>query len=333
MEAPEAAKNALRYVLDAVPNERVSVIADEEKLPVGMAFADGALDLGLWCRLLVLKAGDEVRSEMPREISDLVATGSSDIFITLFRESERETPFRVKIIDLIHRYRRYRLGHCPGITFDMLTEGALALTSEDYAELQSSAKALMVKLQAAKDIQVTSPNGTDIHFSVDGRNFFTDTKFDWKRFKWGNLPTGEVTVAPVENSLNGILVCDLAVGGIGTVSAPIEITAENGRAVRFDSRDPSLLERVQSALSIDEMARYVGEFAFGLNKRARVSSNFLEAEKVGSTIHIAFGHNEDFPGGMNTSATHMDFLVSKPTVEVTDSKGNRRVLMEKGSLL
>jgi leucyl aminopeptidase (aminopeptidase T) len=332
MKAPEAAKNALMYVLEAIPNERISVIADEEKLPVGRAFAEGALDLGLWCRLLVLKAGDEVRSELPREISDMVAAGSSDIYVTLFRESEQETPFRVKIINLIHRYRRYRLGHCPGITFDMLTEGALALTSEDYTELQSSAKSLMTKLQAARAIRVTSPNGTDIRFSVDGRDFFTDTKFDWKRFKWGNLPTGEVTVAPVETSLDGTLVCDLAVGGIGTVSSPIEITAENGRAMKFDSRDKSLLKRVNHALSIDPMARYVGEFAFGLNKRARVSSNFLEAEKVGSTIHIAFGHNEDFPGGMNTSATHMDFLVSKPTVEVTDSKGNRSLVMEDGSL-
>jgi hypothetical protein len=333
VEAPEAAKNALLYVLDAIPDERIAIIADEEKMPVAKAFAEGALELGLWSRLLILKAGNDVRNEIPQAVSDLVASGSPNIYVTIFRESEKETPFRVKIINLIHRYGRFRLGHCPGITLDMLTEGALALTSDEYAELQSSAKVLMSKLRLAKAVRVTSPGGTDISFSVGGREFFTDTKFDWKKFKWGNLPVGEVIVAPVENTLSGTLVCDLAVGGIGQIPSPVKITAENGKAVKFEGSDAATIERIESALSIDEMARYVGEFAFGLNKKARVSANFLEAEKLGGTIHIAFGHNEDFPGGLNGSVTHMDFLVSKPTVEVMDQSEKHLIVMKNGCLL
>ncbi|MBM5805201.1 MAG: hypothetical protein FJZ49_03930 [Candidatus Verstraetearchaeota archaeon] len=333
MQASVATKNALKYVLEAIPNERVAIIVDEPSLPVGDAFAEGALDLGLWTRLVILRPGKDVRREIPPEVSDVVATGSSDLFVTIFRESERETPFRVRITDLIHRCRKYRLGHCPGITLDMLTEGALALSAEEHRGIQSSAQRLMAKLVGAKDIRVTSPNGTDISFSVAGREFFTDTRFDWKTYKWGNLPTGEVIVGPVETSLNGTLVCDLAVGGIGPISSPVRIAAKDGRAVRFECSDKNLLKRIESALSVDGMARYVGEFAFGLNKKARLSANFLEAEKVGSTVHVAFGHNTDYPGGTNNSATHMDFLISKPTVEVTDAKGNRFVAMKEGTLL
>jgi leucyl aminopeptidase (aminopeptidase T) len=333
MDAQESAKNALKYVLDAIPNERIAIICDEECLPVADAFAKGAMELGLWVKSLALSGGTDVRKDIPREISDIVASRSSDLYITIFRDSEKETPFRVKIIDLIHRYRKYRLGHCPGITLDMLTEGALALSSQDHLELQDTARNLMSKLSGTKEVRVMSPRGTDISFSVAGRDFFTDTKFDWKMYKWGNLPTGEVIVGPVENSLNGTLVCDLAVGGIGPISSPITITAKDGRAVKFESSDQSVLGRVEGALSIDEMARHVGEFAFGLNKKARLSANFLEAEKVGNTIHIAFGHNLDFPGGMNNSATHMDFLVSKPTVEVTNEMGSRFILMKNGSLI
>jgi hypothetical protein len=333
MKAAESAKNALKYVLEAIPNERITVIVDEASLPVGEAFAEGALDLGLWTRLLVLRPGREIRRGIPPALSDIVATGSSGLYVTIFRESEKETPFRVKIIDLIHRYRTYRLGHCPGITLDMLTEGALALSAEEHREIQSSAQRLMARLVEAKGIRVTSPNGTDISLSVAGREFFTDTKFNWKTYKWGNLPTGEVLVGPVETSLNGTLVCDLTVGGIGPISSPVKITAKDGKAVRFECSDKNLLKRIESALSVDEMARYVGEFAFGLNKKARLSANFLEAEKVGNTVHVAFGHNTDYPGGMNNSATHMDFLISKPTVEVTEAKGNRFVVMKGGALL
>lgn len=330
MEPREAARNAIKYVFDAVPGERITVVADESRKEIGEAFAMGALELGLVTRLLLLEDDEEVRKETPPAVVEAVARDTSDIFVTIFRESERETPFRVGIIGLISRYRRYRLGHCPGITMDMLTEGALAMTEDEHRKMYSSALNLMSRLSDVRRVRVTSQNGTDVTFSVEGRDFFTDTKFDWSRFKWCNLPTGEVMVAPVETSLEGRVVCDLAIGGIGPVSAPFEIIARRGRAEEFLCENESLLRRVQSALGVDEMARYVGEFAFGLNRRARVSAGFLEAEKVADTVHFAFGHNTDFPGGKNNSSTHMDFLISKPTVECMDSSGRTETVVYEG---
>ncbi|MEJ5293398.1 MAG: aminopeptidase [Candidatus Methanosuratincola sp.] len=333
MQPEEAAKNAIKYVFDAIPNERLTVICDDSKLDIGEAFALGGLGLGLATRLIPLKTGEGVRHEIPKCVYESVARSASDIFITVFRESERETPFRVSIINLISRYRKFRLGHCPGITMDMMTDGALSLTEEEHRSMYSSARRLINRLMGVKTIRVTSPNGTDITFSVEGRDFFTDTKFDWGLFKWCNLPTGEVIVAPVETSLEGRIVCDLAIGGIGPIQTPFEIIARGGRATEFRCADRALLSRVETALGVDEMARHVGEFAFGLNRKARINAGFLEAEKVAETIHVAFGHNTDFPGGRNKSATHMDFLVSKPTVECTYSSGNKEVVMRDGCTL
>jgi len=190
----------------------------------------------------------------------------------------------------------------------------------------------MSLLSGADIVRVTGPNGTDASFRALGRDFFTDTRFDWKTYKWGNLPTGEVICAPIEDSLEGRIVCDLSIGGIGGISSPVAITARGGRAERFECADGALLRRVEDASGLDDAARYVGEFAFGLNKKARLTAGFLEAEKVGNTIHFAFGHNTDFPGGRNTSATHMDFLVSKPTVAVTNASGKETVVMRGGVL-
>lgn len=333
MEPKEAAKNAIKYVFEAIPNERLTVICDDCRMDIGEAFALGALELGLVARLILLKTGGDVRRELPECVSEAVARNTSDIFITVFRESEKETPFRVSIINLISRYRKFRLGHCPGITMDMLTEGALSLTEEEHRSMYSSALDLMSRLMGVRAVRVTSPNGTDITFSVEGRDFFTDTKFDWGLFKWCNLPTGEVIVAPVETSLEGRIVCDLAIGGIGPIQTPFEIIARDGRATEFRCADRDLLSRVEAALGVDEMARCVGEFAFGLNKKARVNAGFLEAEKVAKTIHVAFGHNTDFPGGRNRSATHMDFLISRPTVECTYSSGITEAIMHDGRIL
>lgn len=332
MDPKESARNALLHVLDAIPGERVAVVCDDVCLEIGRAFAEGAIGLGLWSRLLVLKTGSGVRSSVPPEVCEAVASRSADLYITLFRESERETPFRVSIISLISKHRKYRLGHCPGITMDTLTDGALALSEAEYRELHSSAQRLMAQLANTDTVRVTGPNGTDVSFRALGRDFFTDTRFDWKTYKWVNLPTGEVICAPIEDSLEGRVVCDLSIGGIGQISSPMTITARRGHAERFECADGEVRRRVEDALGVDSLARYVGEFAFGLNMKARLSASFLEAEKVANTIHFAFGHNTDFPGGMNASATHMDFLVSKPTVTVISVSGQEKVIMRDGAL-
>jgi leucyl aminopeptidase (aminopeptidase T) len=151
--------------------------------------------------------------------------------------------------------------------------------------------------------------------------------------KWMNLPTGEIIVGPVETEMNGKLVCDLAVGGIGPLKKPIEVEVVDGRVVNVSSADSEALRIVEKAQAIDKMAKQVGEFALGLNPKARIVEEFLESEKVGNTIHVAFGNNLDYPGTTaNNSANHQDFLIDKPTVKVRYSDGRELVLMDKGEI-
>jgi len=52
--------------------------------------------------------------------------------------------------------------------------------------------------------------------------------------------------------------------------------------------------------------------------------NLLEDEKAGKTAHIAFGNNENMPGGKNNSETHRDFLFHTPALTVTYFDGSQR---------
>ena len=221
MKAWEAAKNALENVLDAVSGESLVIVCDEEKQEIGQAFAQGALMHGLWTRLLILNTGKEMRTEIPPQLLEVLTRQKPDIFINLMRGLREETPFRIKITKLETRDRRSRLGHCPGVSLDMLTDGALNLTGEEHQEMQLFAQKLLGTLEGAAKIEVKSPSGTDLSLSVAKRQFFTDTKLDWKTMKWMNLPTGEVLAAPVENSLFGRLVCDVAIGGIGLLKSSV----------------------------------------------------------------------------------------------------------------
>ncbi|MFX1494375.1 MAG: aminopeptidase, partial [Promethearchaeota archaeon] len=151
---------------------------------------------------------------------------------------------------------------------------------------------------------------------------------------WMNLPTGEVLIGPIETSMQGTLVCDLAIGGIGLIEKKITLEVRDGRVENVVSEDKEVLKIVKETQAIDEMAKYIGEFAFGLNPKARLVEQFLEAEKVGSAIHVAFGNNMDYPGIVaNNSAQHQDFLVDKPTVEIFYTNGRSRIVMDKGNLI
>ena len=219
MKAWEAARNALECVLEAKKGENVVIFCDHEKISIGEAFANGALKLGLQIRLTRLEtAADVFRIEVPSKIMEILTKQKPDVYINLLRGTREETPFRIKLIQVETKKHKARLGHCPGVTLDMLTEGALALTAEEHRQMQHFAQELIQKLNQAVKIKITNPAGTDVSVSVEGRPFFTDTVIDWKTMKWMNLPTGEVIVAPVENSLEGILTCDMAIGGIGPVS-------------------------------------------------------------------------------------------------------------------
>ncbi len=316
MEPARAARNALECVLEAKKNDKLVIFCDDVRADVGGAFRKGALALGLQVNYVLLKTSDKVfRKEIPSQYLPLLTTDRPDIYLNLLTGTREETPFRIKLIHAETDDHTRRLAHCPGITMDMLTEGALALTTAQHRRMQAFADKLMKKLEKVVKIEITNPAGTNLTFSVKERPFFTDTKMDWETMKWMNLPTGEVIAAPVEDSLKGTLVCDMAIGGIGPLKTPFTLVVKKGKVQETQCKNVSVKKRVENSLATDDMASVVGEFAFGINPKARLIEEFLETEKIKGTVHIAFGDNTDFPNGRNNSANHMDFLMNKPTVK------------------
>jgi len=330
LEAWEATKNALENVLEAVAGESILIVCDDEKMEVGKAFAKGSLTLGLWTRMITLPTTEKPRTEIPERLLEVFTQQKPDLYVNLMRDIRGETPFRIGIIKMETRGGKSRLGHCPGVTIDMLNEGAMALTPQEHKNMQRHAERLIQALNRVIEVEIHNPAGTNLTLSTEKREFITDTKLDWKSMKWMNLPTGEVFVAPVEDSLNGRLVCDMAIGGIGKLKTSVEVVAKNGKVEKLLSKDKNVLPKVKDTFETDDWSDIVGEFAFGINPQARFVNEFLEAEKILGTVHVAFGANTDMPGGKNPSKNHIDFLISKPTVKVKKENGKVITVLEEG---
>ncbi len=204
-----------------------------------------------------------------------------------------------------------RIASLPGITEEMMVR----TLSADYKKITSESERLATILTQAKKAILTSPGGTSLTFSLEGRRGIADTGMLQMQGAFGNLPAGEAFLAPVEGTTEGTLVVDGCLADIA-LDSPITIDIRNGNATKI--RGKKAARELEAAMqAVGDASRVVAELGIGTNECARVDSDVLEAEKVFGTCHIAFGDNAGF-GGTNDVPFHTDGVILRPTLVCDD---------------
>lgn len=122
-----------------------------------------------------------------------------------------------------------------------------------------------------------------------------------------NMPDGEIFTGPVEDSVNGWVRFTYPAIFSGREVDGVEIHFENGQAVKASAKKNE--DFLLSTLNTDAGARYLGEFAIGTNYGiTRFTRSILYDEKIGGTLHMAFGAGYPETGSKNTSALHWDMI-------------------------
>jgi aminopeptidase len=141
---------------------------------------------------------------------------------------------------------------------------------------------------------------TDLSFSIGG---LPGIKCDG-RF---NIPDGEVFTAPVRDSVEGHITYNCPTVYQGKEFTNIRLEFQQGRIVRATA--PGMDGPLNKILDTDEGARYVGEFAIGVNPGIRVPMrNILFDEKIFGSIHFTPGQCYDECDNGNRSAVHWDMV-------------------------
>jgi leucyl aminopeptidase (aminopeptidase T) len=190
-------------------------------------------------------------------------------------------------------------------------EGPMAV---DYRRVAAEAEAMARLLTEADEVQVRSPGGTDIRFSVRGREGQADTGLYVERGQWGNLPAGETYIAPLEGTAEGVIVAqagwypDLTEDMILRFQAGQVVEVEGGGAVGDRFRELLQPGRDDGPYPA---RRNLAELGIGTNPNARRPDNVLEAEKIRGTVHLAIGDNAHM-GGTVSADLHEDFVIPEP---------------------
>ena len=185
--------------------------------------------------------------------------------------------------------------------------------SADYEQIAAFTLSLAERLRGSSAARITTELGTDLHLSLARREWKVDTgKLRGQRV-FGNLPAGEIYIAPNEDSAEGVLVIDKSFPGL-LLSEPVKLFFEKGRVAHIEGGEGR--EYLENAITRHgDPARVIAELGIGTNPMARLQGNIITDEKVLGTIHVAIGRN-DFIGGRNIANIHIDGVVSQPTLEI-----------------
>jgi aminopeptidase len=241
-----------------------------------------------------------------------------DAVVALSYYSTSHTRFR----DFLTRVCGTRYASMP--LFDVpMVEGPMNV---DWKSLARTAKKITAVVNRAEAIVISTPNGTHLSFSTRGRKALADTGILTRPGSFGNLPAGEVFLAPVEGSANGRLVIEWA--PTRELKSPVTLIVKEG-LVRQVTGEENFAGLLGKKLEEREENRNIAEFGIGTNSMAKRPDNILESEKILGTIHIALGDNSTF-GGRTKTPFHQDFVFFRPTVTLVLKDGKKTVLMKKG---
>jgi aminopeptidase len=168
----------------------------------------------------------------------------------------------------------------------------------DYAKMSRAMDKLTARMERTDQVRITGP-GTDISFSVKGRPAI---KCDGKL----NIPDGEVFSAPIRDSVNGIIAYNAPSLYNGRTYTNIKLRFVNGRIIDAECNDTVQLNKI---LDTDEGARYIGEFAIGVNPYiTQAIQDTLFDEKIAGSFHFTPGNCYDECPNGNKSAIHWDLV-------------------------
>ena len=121
-----------------------------------------------------------------------------------------------------------------------------------------------------------------------------------------NIPDGEVYTAPVKDSINGTLTYNTPAVFQGFTFENISFTFENGKIVKATANNT---ERINQVLDTDDGARFIGEFAIGVNPYILTPmKDTLFDEKIMGSFHFTPGNCYDEAPNGNHSAIHWDLV-------------------------
>jgi len=265
--------------------------------------------------------GDEADEDVVNGLIDhppynIVITNLSDRLGTIGKKRSFRKFCREKFFKFVSTTS---LGYIPT---EYITQ-MMQMFSIDYRSLRRRQNKLKLYFDNADEVVVKTEKGTNIKMDIRGVDAIS-ADGDFRAYgRGGNLPAGEVYLAPVENKVNGKFIIDASSRNrfkTELVREPVVVRVKKGSITKIEGAvEADLLK--QSLKWAAEKAKYpirvkkIAELGIGMNKHAKVIGTTIIDEKAFGTAHIGIGSNYWFGGTIRT-IIHLDQVFRAPEIYV-----------------
>jgi len=315
----------------AIKDEEVLIIADkgfeDKKIAPALAgsYYFAAKDLGLKTKILIQEPkfkGDLADKEV---IETLYNFNRKNVIILALSNKlgsikELGNSFRVYASENYHRFiSSTSLGR---LSLDKFPD-IIKVINVDYQKMHETGVKLKEKLDNAETIQVKTDKGTDLTIGIKGKEAVLNTGLYTKPRTGGNVPAGEVYIAPKWKNVEGKVVIDASssyIKGTQLIKEPITLTIEKDEVVKIEGgkEADNLRETLDWAAQKAKYpwgVRRIGEFGIGINPNADIIGATIVDEKKLGTAHVAIGSNYWF-GGTIYAIIHLDQVFHNPKIYI-----------------
>jgi aminopeptidase len=199
---------------------------------------------------------------------------------------------------VVLRYPTSAMAQAAGTSTEGFEDFYFDVCNLDYRKMSKQMDSLVSLMERTDRVHIKGEE-TDLRFSIKG---LPPVKCDGKL----NIPDGEVYTAPVKDSVNGYITYNATAVYNGFTYENIRLEFKDGKIVNATANDT---ERINKVFDTDEGARYIGEFAIGVNPYIlKPMKDALFDEKIAGSIHFTPGASYDNYFNGNKSSVHWDIV-------------------------
>ena len=215
--------------------------------------------------------------------------------------------------DNVMRENKVRYICLVGMDSEMLVRNVSRINVPALLEFQ---RVLGEITKNTRKMHLITPAGTDLVFENDpNRPIFMEGDVngpgDYMLF-------GQVDWAPIEESINGVLVFDGSVWPpqeLGLLKEPIVMDIEEGKVKKIHGgQEARIFERWLKSFKDANMFN-IAHISYGCNPGAKLTGNILEDERVWGAVEWGLGNQADsFLGKFGPAKSHTDGICLSPTL-------------------
>lgn len=292
------AKTIVETLCSIKPKEKVLLLCDNTTFLICKVLASAIYSIKAEPIIMIITPRKYHGEELPLPVAEAMKSANVLIAPTKYNVAHTKARFAAQKAGV-------RIMTLTDVNEDLLLNRGWEV---DFCSLKPRIEKLREMFSNTEEAILLSSEGTNFKVSLKGRQGRALTGFTNNE----DISSGyglEASIAPLEGTGEGIIVCNSSIPGVGLIKEPVSMTFEKGNLVKIEGGIEAKKFRDLLESKDDPNVYSIAELGIGMNPNCETENSALSDEAVYGTVHVAVGTNA-YIGGNVIASGHYDTVIS-----------------------